>query len=397
MAKEFFRWLRGELNGFYITNLNMMLNKYTQDAKALVTEFNNMQFEKGKINNTSLYGIGKTAGIFLPRMSRSEAKSSFKMTETYEVDGEEFSERGLFNTDTELFEFFHTKNTDKSEFVYERTTEEEYPDDINTLSTDSKRSSLVGDEEVLGYISSNNTDVLDDAGNVKPSAVLADPPEGSYGDYHGDNFLFLSEELNTKGDNASKLRMSDSYEKDGVQFSERGLFSLAEDIFPDINTLATDSLRSSLVGDEPVIGYISSEETEVLDDNGMVRPEKVLTSPPSGVAYTEFYGNKFLFLSEAETVYTNLEPSLYIELYKAMQWIRYNGTSVSSLCKIISTVCPEGLVTIDSIEVASDKKHFTVCYRYNETVGIDLKQQRLQLLEFILARKFVQVIMLEVI
>lgn len=280
MAKEFFRWLRGELNGFYITNLNMMLNKYTEDVKSLVTEFNNMQFEKGKINEKSLYGIGKTAGIFLPRVSRTEAKSSFRMSETYVTDGEEFSERGLFDTDTELFEFFHT-----------------------TAGTE----------------------------------------------------------------------------------------------FPDINTLATDTLRSSLVGDEEVLGYISSEETEVLDDNGTVRPEKVLRTPPEGAAYTEFYGNKFLFLSEAETTYTNLEPSLYIELYKAMQWIRYNGTSVSSLCKIISTVCPEGLVTIDSIEVASDKKHFIVYYRYNEDVDIDLKQQRLQLLEFILARKFVQIIMFEVI
>lgn len=281
MSKEFFRWLRGELNGFYITNLNMMMNKYTKDVKSLVTEFNNMQFEKGKINNESLYGIGKTAGIFLPRMSRSEAKSAFKMSETCEVDGEEFSERGLFNTDTELFEFFHTT------------------------------------------------------------------PDGT------------------------------------------GL--------PDINTLATDYLRSSLVGDEEVLGYISSEETELLDDDGKVRLEKVLSAPPEGAAYSEFYGNKFLFLSEAETVYTNLEPSLYIELYKAMQWIRYNGTSVSSLCKIIATVCPGGLVTIDRIEVASDKIHFIVYYRYNESVEIDLKQQRLQLLEFILARKFVQIIMFEVI
>ena len=38
----------------------------------------------------------------------------------------------------------------------------------------------------------------------------------------------------------------------------------------DINTLATSTLRSSLVGDENVIGYISSEETNVLDDNGNV-------------------------------------------------------------------------------------------------------------------------------
>ena len=39
MAKAFFRWLRGELNGFYVTNINGALNESTKDVKDFLSEF----------------------------------------------------------------------------------------------------------------------------------------------------------------------------------------------------------------------------------------------------------------------------------------------------------------------------------------------------------------------
>src|SRR5574344_851459 len=203
MSKVFFRWLRGELNGFYVTNINGALNESTKDIKDFLSEFKAQQFENGKISDKNLYGLGKFAGIFLPRLSRAESLTSLRMTESNVVDGFECSERGLFNTGVENFSFF---------------------------------------------------------------------PETD-----------------------------------------------------DINLLATPTMRSSMVGNETLIGYISSEETNVLDDNGNVRREKISSTPPEGVAYSDYYGDQFMFLSEAETTYENLEPSLYIELFKALQWIRYNG------------------------------------------------------------------------
>ena len=277
MAKAFFRWLRGELNGFYVTNINGALNESTKDIKDFLSEFKAQQFEKGKITSKNLYGLGKFAGIFLPRLSRAESLASIRMTESHIENGFEFSERGLFNTDLENFSFFHTED--------------------------------------------GTTD--------------------------------------------------------------------------DINTLATPTLRSSMVGNETIIGYISSEETNVLDDNGCVRREKISATPPEGVAYSDYYGDQFLFLSEAETSYSNLEPSLYIELFKALQWIRYNGVSISSLGRITSTICPDGLVKLGNIEVASDKKHINVYYDYDDTVDVNLKQQRLNLLEYIVKIKFVQVTLVE--
>ena len=273
MAKAFFRWLRGELNGFYVTNINGALNESTKGIKDFLSEFKAQQFENGKITDKNLYGLGKFAGIFLPRISKAESSTSLRMTESFVVDGFECSERGLFNTGVENFSFF--------------------------------------------------------------------PETG------------------------------------------------------DINLLATPTLRSSMVGNETLIGYISSEETNVLDDNGNVRREKISATPPEGVAYSDYYGDQFMFLSEAETTYSNLEPSLYIELFKALQWIRYNGVSIKSLGRIVSIVCPSGLVKIGRVETAPDGKHWNVYYDYDDTVDVPLKQQRLSILGFIVNLKFVQVSLVE--
>ena len=273
MAKAFFRWLRGELNGFYVTNINGALNESTKGIKDFLSEFKAQQFEKGKISDKNLYGLGKFAGIFLPRVSKTESSASFRMTESFVVDGFECSERGLFNPAVENFSFF---------------------------------------------------------------------PETD-----------------------------------------------------DINLLAKPSQRSSMVGDETLIGYISSEETNVLDDNVHVRREKISATPPEGVAYSDYYGDQFMFLSEAEITYENLEPSLYMELFKALQWIRHNGVSIKSLGRIASLICPDGLVKLGRVETASDGKHWNVYYDYDDTVDVPLKQQRLNLLEFIVNLKFVQVSLVE--
>ena len=398
MSKAFFRFLRGELNGFYIQNINQSANEYTKDIKKFLSEFKSQQFEYGKIDDKSLYGLGTFAGIFLPRLSRAEALSSIRMTESHIENGFECSERGLFDTNLELFQFFHCADDTVAFFFFIRTNQDSYNNDINTQATNLNRTSLVGNSDtVLGYISSEETDLFDEDGNVKPEKVLSAPPAGvAYSEYYGDEFLMLSEGDNSHADNIVRIRMTDSMVVGDVEYSERGLFVVPVPMFADdINTLATSTLRSSLVGDENVIGYISSEETNVLDDNGNVRHEKISATPPADVAYSDFFGNQFLFLSEAESSYSNLEPSLYIELFKAMQWVRYNGASISSLGRITSLICPDGLVKLGRIEVASDKKHINVYYDYDDTVDVNLKQQRLNLLEYIVKIKFVQVTLVE--
>ena len=275
MAKALFRFLRGELNGFYIQNIHQTLNEYSKDLKGFLTYYKNQQFENGKISDADLYGLGSFAGIFLPRMSRAESITSMRMTESHKENGYEYSERGLLNKDTDTFEFKHCQE-DTSEL-------------------------------------------------------------------------------------------------------------------PDINTLATDKLRSSLVGNEQPLGYISSEEEDILDDNGNVRPEKVLSEPPEGVAYSEYYGDIFLYLSQPTRTYENLDPVLYIYLFKALQYVRYNGTSIESLKKVVEATCPNGLVTIGDIVVMPDNKHLKVYYKFNGDIELNLKQLRLSVFKYIVQIKFQQI------
>ena len=234
MSKAFFRFLRGELNGFYLKSIYNTLNESTKNTKAFLMDFNNMQFKEGMIDVTTLLNIGKFAGVFPLNLVQTESLTSLKMSDSKEVDGFEYSERGLYNTIQEVFNYYH-----------------------------------------------------------------------------------LTQESD------------------------------------DINTLATEEERSSLVGEEEVIGYIAEDEIDILDNQGKVRPEKILYEVPEGKAYSEFYGNKFLFLSEGEEIYSKTSNEIFLDLYKALQ------------------------------------------YNYNAEVNVTYKSQRKALLEVLVAKKFKQVVLVE--
>ena len=276
MSKAFFRFLRGELNGFYLKSIYNTLNESTKNTKAFLIDFNNMQFKEGMVDTTTLLNIGKFAGVFPLNLVQTESLTSLKMSDSKEVDGFEYSERGLYNTIQEVFNYYH-----------------------------------------------------------------------------------LTQESD------------------------------------DINTLATEEERSSLVGEEEVIGYIAEDEIDILDDQGKVRPEKILYEVPEGKAYSEFYGNKFLFLSEGEEVYSKTSNEIFLDLYKALQYIRYNGISLKSFVSLVTLICPHGLIKIENIEVAVDKTHFNTYYNYNAEVNVTYKAQRKALLEVLVAEKFKQVVLVE--
>ena len=277
MSKSFFRYLRGEINGYYLNNMHNVMEKEIKSIKDFFSVFYNMQFELGKITSETLFNIGKFASIFLPRRTLSESVTSLYMTDSVVLNGTEHSESGLYNTESEQFNFY----------------------------------------------------ILQD-----------DPTE-------------------------------------------------------DVNYFSTETKRSSLVGNEEVKGYISEDAEDVLDMNGKVRESVILPSPPSSGAYSEFYGNNFLFLSEGVISYAPISPSLYIELYKAMQYIRYNGVSIKSLCKIVSVLCPDGLIKIDHLEVSSNKKNIYVYYYYDSASLVSRKEQRVTLLEYIINLKFKQIQLVE--
>ena len=105
MSKAFFRFLRGELNGFYLKSLYNTLNESTKNTKAFLIDFNNMQFKEGLIDDNTLLNIGKFAGIFPLNFVRAESLIFLRMSDSKEVNGTEYSERGLFDTTLEIFSY----------------------------------------------------------------------------------------------------------------------------------------------------------------------------------------------------------------------------------------------------------------------------------------------------
>ena len=81
MSKAFFRFLRGELNGFYITSINQALIEYSADIRRFLLQFHEQQFNLETMSADTLYNLGKFASIFLPRRKVSEVRSSVYMTE----------------------------------------------------------------------------------------------------------------------------------------------------------------------------------------------------------------------------------------------------------------------------------------------------------------------------
>lgn len=280
MAKAFFRFLRGELNGFYITSLHQTCNEVAKEYAEFLAMFSNQQFEKGKIDSATLNNLGKFAGIFLPRVSKEEASTSIRMDES-EYDSQlnyQFSERGLFRPEEE-------------------------------------------------------------------------------------NFVFKQKVINDAG-------------------------------LPDINTLASPEERSSMVeaGRQPS-GYIPDDVTDIFVD-GKVSPSVIQSTPPSGQAYNNFYGDNYIFLSDSLPSYENLSPEIFLELFKAIQTVRYRGMNLESLVKITDILCPLGLVKIAGITAGTNL--WTLSYHIDMTVETNNQQDRLNMWEYIIQIKFPQVVLSEV-
>lgn len=396
MAKAFFRFLRGELNGFYLVNLHNTLNKSTEDIKSFLIDFANQQFEQGKITDETLYNLGKFAGIFLPRITLADSSVALRMSDTKIVDGTQFSERGLFYTPLESFRYYHLNLDSVGYFYFERTTQEQYEDDINTLATINKKSSMIGDETVLGFIDDDNMTIYNSDGTVKKESIKKSyPTDKAFNRFYGDQFSVLSEGDSSAIDLNTRIVLSESYEEDGIEYSERGLYKPPMPDYPDINTLANEEERSSLVGNEDVLGYISEDAEDVIDAKGLIDLSKVSSVPPENKAYSEYYGNQFLYLAEGNIVYEDIDPSIFMELFKSLQWIRYNGISTKSLVDMISILCPDGLVKVTSIESSVDGNLIYIYYDYDGNAEVPYKSQRKALLETLVNEKFKQVILIE--
>lgn len=187
--KAFFRFLRGELNGFYLQRLNHVNNLFSDSIKTFLSHFSSMQFKtedelnKGEtaIDNSMIKGIGVIAGAFPPYVMQESLTSALRFTGSHIVNGKEYSERGLYNIEGQAFSFVRTDN-------------QEYSTDINSLATSEQRSSLVEAERTpVGYFPEGESIIRDD-GTLDYSKLMLQPrPNHADAPFYGDIFLYLSE------------------------------------------------------------------------------------------------------------------------------------------------------------------------------------------------------------
>ena len=97
--KAFFRFLRGELNGYYIQRLNEVNNVFSESVKSFLTYFARMQFKteadvegnEVPINNYMIKGIGAISGAFPPYVMQESLASALRFTGSHIVNGKEYS------------------------------------------------------------------------------------------------------------------------------------------------------------------------------------------------------------------------------------------------------------------------------------------------------------------
>lgn len=222
--KAFFRFLRGELNGFYLQKLNEVSNLFSNNIKTFLFYFANMQFiikEEAKdnevpINNEMIKGIGVSAGVFPPYVMQESLSSALHFTGSHIVNNKEYSERGLYNIEGRAFNFI-------------RTDEQEYTSDINTQATSENRSSLVeADREPIGYFPEGEIIIAED-GSIDYSKLMSKPrPNHADAPFYGDIFLYLSEIYPTLGITDTQVMLYIIKAMQWVRYNGMNIASLTE-------------------------------------------------------------------------------------------------------------------------------------------------------------------------
>lgn len=203
--KEFFRFLRGELDGFYLKSLSLALIKAMRDRTAFLSRYSRMQWKtyeqcgpgESPVPSEQLHGICTVAGVFPPYAAQESLLGSLRFTLSHKVDGEEYSDRGLLVKEKESFDFY-------------RTDKKTYTSDINTLASSERCTSLVEPgAALLGFFQEGDKVIRED-GTVDTSLLFHfngteeeqyaeaeryfKEQKKAYSPYYGSKYLFLAEE-----------------------------------------------------------------------------------------------------------------------------------------------------------------------------------------------------------
>lgn len=188
--KAFFRYHRGEFNGFYLRGLQLVGNSCIDEIKDELSYWNLVQFALADevssgalpIRSADLKSIAKIGGLENVLAAAEYLAGWFLLSESNIVSGVEYSERALFDVS-------------ENALTYVRTTTDEYTDDISTLATTELRMGLIPTgAAIIGYVWEGES-VMNEDGTIDSDKLHAAPPSDNraYTPYYGNQYLSLAE------------------------------------------------------------------------------------------------------------------------------------------------------------------------------------------------------------
>lgn len=153
----------------------------------------------------------------------------------------------------------------------------------------------------------------------------------------------------------------------------------------DINTIATDKARSTLVENgAALVGYVA-EGTQLYQQDGTIIESAILPAPPSGMAYIELYKSKYLHFEEIFYGVSILSLESFKRVIEVAQQIRRNGASLSDLIEL-TEILVEGYVS--SLRIEWTDGFCTCYYKLDENSSVIDKTKRYRAWEIITQMKF---------
>ena len=250
--KALFRYLRGELNGFYINQIYNSVNILSEEIKNFITKFHSIRFEQ-TMEFEILKGIGKFASVFLPMIEQNTDKVSVRLSDSHIVDEGEVSNTGLYNIDSSRFEYQGNVSDG----------------DINDLATPELRSSMSDGSGRLGYIvEGDKEDLFDSNYLVNRDKIRTSTPSDrslGYSEFYGNEFLFISEIIYVLDAVDADLYFGllttlQWCRYNGVSLG--GLLKIIEILFPD-GMLKIKSLEASENGGYYIMRYVIDDTIPV--------------------------------------------------------------------------------------------------------------------------------------
>jgi len=184
--KQPFRYFRGEFNGAYLYPLVTCPNYVVSD---ILDEFVYQVLHQWKladevasgeipIRDKDIFSVAQIGGLCQLYAYGMSSYGSVYFTQSHKVSEQERSDRGLFDMDTNQFDFV-------------RTQYDSYSDDIVNEASSTRRISFVPEGRVpLGYLP-EGSDLYTDEGEIMWDNLLSEPPEDDtpYTPFYGEEFL----------------------------------------------------------------------------------------------------------------------------------------------------------------------------------------------------------------